>query len=242
MPQIVRSLLVITVGGVAVVLAAGRFVNSPDFRFPKDFLEYWASGRLNLRGENPYDPRLLLEEQRIADAGSNDALMMWNPPPSLAVYMPLGWFSGKGASLVWGGIQFFAAMLACDLLWRIYAPGRARWLGALVGMAFAGTWWVVTFGQNAGLLALGLAGFLHFTRRGKPLTAGAFAALTALKPHLLAGFGVLLLAGAFTRRGAMTLAAGVGVIAVSLGVALAANPHIVEQFVDAVRNPAPGAI
>jgi hypothetical protein len=242
MSQIVRSILVLAVGGAALAFAADRFVNSSGFRFPKDFLEYWAAGRLNLRGENPYDPRLLLEEQRIADAGSTDALMMWNPPPSLAVYMPLGWLSAKGASLVWGGIQFFAVMLACDLLWRTYAPKRSRWLGALVGLASVGTWWVVAFGQNAGLLALGLAGFLHFTRKGKPLAAGGVAALTSLKPHLLAGFGVLLLADVFTRRGAISLAAGVSVIAGLLGVALAANPHVVDQFAAATLNPAPGAI
>jgi hypothetical protein len=168
--------------------------------------------------------------------------MMWNPPPALAVYAPLGWISPRGAALLWIGLQLFAVMLASDWLWRAYAPGQPRWLAQVVGLSFVGTWWVVAYGQNAGLLALGLAGFLHFTRKEKPLAAGMFAALTALKPHLLAGFGVLLIADAVTRRGRIALASGASVIALSLGFALLTNPDVVGQFVNAVRNPGPQAI
>jgi hypothetical protein len=117
-----------------------------------------------------------------------------------------------------------------------------RWVAAVVGFAFVGTWWLVAYGQNTGLLALGLAGFLHFRRKDRPLTAGAFAALTALKPHLLACFGVLLVADAVTRRGAKSLASGAAAVAVALGVVLAANPHAVAQFLEATRHPAEGAI
>jgi hypothetical protein len=242
MSQTVRSLLVLVVGGAALVFAAGRLVNSPAFRLPKDFPEYWAAGRLNLRGENPYDPARLLAEQQAADPARADAVMMWNPPHSLAVYMPLGLLPARWAALLWCGLQFAAVMLACDLLWRQYALGRPRWPGILTGLAFVGTWWVVAYGQNTGLLILGLAGFLHFRERDKPVAAGACAALTALKPHLLAGFGVLLLVDALTRRGAVTLAAGVGVIAVSLGIAVAANPDVVSQFLAALRDPGPKAV
>jgi hypothetical protein len=138
-------------------------------------------------------------------------------------------------------VQFAAVMLACHWLGQEYAPGRAS-LAPRVGMLFVGTWWVIAYGQNTGLLLLGLAGFLHFSRREKPLAAGAFAALTAVKPHLLAGFGVLLLVDAIARRGRVALAAGVSVIAVSLGLALLANPHVVTQFIAAVRNPGPDAV
>lgn len=241
MSQAVRSVLVLIVGVAALALAADRVVRAPDFRLPKDFPEYWAAGRLNLRGENPYDPARLLAEQQTADPGRRDAVMMWNPPPSLAVYMPLGLLPAPWASLLWVGVQFGAVMLACDLLWREYGRGH-RWLGAVTGLAFVGTWWVVAYGQNTGLLVLGLAGFFHFTRKDRPLAAGACAALTALKPHLLAGFGVLLLVDAITRKGRAALAAGVGVIALSLGLAVLANPGVVEQFVAAVRDPGPEAV
>jgi hypothetical protein len=168
-------------------------------------------------------------------------VMMWNPPPSLAVYMPLGLAPARWASLAWVGVQFAAVMLACYLLWRVYGTDRV-WLSAVAGAAGVGTWWVVAYGQNTGLIALGLAGFLYYTRRGKPLAAGAFAALTALKPHLLAGFGVLLIADALARRGLVALVAGVGVVALALAAAVAANPAVVGQFVAAVSDPGPEAV
>jgi hypothetical protein len=242
MSQTLRSLIVLVVGGGAVYLAAGLIVHSPAFAIPKDFLEYWASARLNLRGEDPYDPARLLAEQQTADPDRTAAVMMWNPPPALAVYMPIAPLRARWAALIWIALQLLAVMLACDMLWRAYAPQRPRWLAQVVGLSFVGTWWVVAYGQNAGLLLLGLAGFLHSTRKERPIAAGAWAALTALKPHLLAGFGVLLIADAFVRRGRISLLAGTATIAAALGIALAVNPHVVQQFITAARNPGPGAI
>lgn len=238
----IRSLLVLLAGIVAIMFVANRFVNAPDFKLPKDFLEYWAAGRLAAQGDNPYDAVQLLAEQRTADPGRADAVMMWNPPWTLPLYLPLGVLPARWASLVWVGLQLVAVMLACDLLWRIYHPTGLRWVGQVVGVSFVGTSWLMAYGQNTGLLLLGLAGFLHFTRNDRPIAAGVCAALTALKPHLLAGFGVLLLADCVTRRGRTTIAAGVGVIALSLGLAHLTTPGVAQQFLAAVRDPGPGAV
>src|SRR5262245_28491691 len=126
MSQTLRSVLVLLVGGAAVLFAADRLARSPAFPVPKDFPEYWASGRLNLRGDNPYDPAALLAEQRLADPDRPTAVMMWNPPPALAVYMPLGAMPFRHAGLLWIGLQLLAVMVASDLLWRAYAPGQPR--------------------------------------------------------------------------------------------------------------------
>jgi hypothetical protein len=242
MSKSIRSLIVLLVGGAMLVLVAQRLTDSPAFQVPKDFPEYWAAGRLNLRGENPYDPEKLLAEQRINDPDRKEALMMWNPPPALALYMPLGLLPIRLAGLIWVGVQLLAVLLACDLLWRQYHSVDKRWLAVLVGLMFVATWWMVSFGQNAGLILLGLAGYLHFSHSGRPLAAGACAAITALKPHLLAGFGLLLLADAVSRRGRITLLAGGSVIGLSLGVSLLANPNVIEQYLAATRNPGPGAV
>jgi hypothetical protein len=237
----VRSGLVLVVGGI-VLLAAGRFVTTlPGYRVPRDVAEYWAAGRLALRGENPYDPALLLAEQRMVEPDRAEPLMMWNPPPALAVYVPVGVLPFREAGLLWVGGQFLAVLLACDFLGRRYNPTGPRWLGPRAGFLFAGTWWMVAYGQNTGLLLLGLAGYLHFLDRGRPLAAGGCAALTALKPHLLLGFGVLLLADAVTRRGRLVLLAGGSAILAALGVALLADPHVIGQYLAATRNPGSGA-
>ncbi|MBN9119211.1 MAG: DUF2029 domain-containing protein [Planctomycetes bacterium] len=263
MSQRARSLLVLLVGGAVLLFAADTVVRTPGFLMPRDFLEYWAAGRVNLRAGNPYHPDELLAEQQLADPAREHAVMMWNPPSALAVYMPLGAFPPRWAALLWAGLQFVSVFAACDLLWRVYCPAWSdhsvtgfagsghgvtgprqghRWCAAGVAISFVGTWWLVAYGQNTGFILLGLAGFLHFRRRGMPLAAGACAALTALKPHLLACFGVLLVADVVTRRGAKALVAGAAVVALALGAAVAANPSVIGQFVEAARRPAEGAI
>src|SRR4051812_23087880 len=142
----VRSLLVLLVGGAALVFAADTVARTPGFLVPRDFLEYWAAGRVNLRGGNPYHPDELLAEQKHADAGRTDAVMMWNPPPALAVYMPLGAIEPRWATLLWIGLQLAAVFVACDLLWRAYCDSH-RWLAAVVAISFVGTWWLVAYGQ-----------------------------------------------------------------------------------------------
>jgi hypothetical protein len=237
----VRSLFVLVLGGSALVFAADVVVHTPGFLIPRDFPEYWAAGRVNLRGGNPYHPDELLAEQKLADPDRTHAVMMWNPPPALAVYMPLGALPPRWATLLWVGLQLAAVFVACDLLWRTYCPTH-RGCAALVALSFVGTWWLVAYGQNTGFMLLGLAGFLHFARTDRPRAAGACVALTALKPHLLACFGVLLVADIVTRRGRVALATGIAVVAGALAVALALNPAVVSQFVDATRHPAEGAV
>jgi hypothetical protein len=232
---------VLLVGGAALGWAADVVVRAPAFQVPRDFPEYWSAGRVNLHGGNPYDPAELLAAQRIADPDRKHAVMMWNPPPALVVYMPLGALPPKWAALIWVGLQLAAVFVACDLLWRTYGRNEHRWVAAVVALSFAGTWWVVQYGQNTGFLLLGLAGFLHFERPDRPRAAGEWVALTALKPHLLACFGVLLVAGIVTRRGWVALASGVIVIVSALAVALTENPKVVSQFIEAARHPADGA-
>lgn len=242
MHKTIRSMLVLLAGSAIIYCGAVQITSKPDYRGPKDFPEYWTAGRLNIQGENPYDPARLLAEQKAIEPERDEALMMWNPPPALAVYMPLALLPYKPAGLLWIGIQLLAVLAACDLLWRQYYGNDKRWLAAVVGFLFVGTWWLVSFGQNSGLILFGLAGFLHFTSKGRPLLAGACAALTALKPHLSLAFGVLLIADAISQRGRWSLLGGTTVIALSLGAAILANPGVNEQYLAAISDPGPNAI
>jgi hypothetical protein len=238
-----RSVLVVIVGGVGALIVADRLVSAPGFINPRDFLEYWAAGAANVRGGNPYDAEELLRWQQQADPDRTGAVMMWNPPWSLAVYMPLGLLPPRWATLFWIGTQLLAVIAACDWLWHVYeGPARWRWVGPAVGVSFAPVVWAVLYGQNTGLVLLGLAGFAHFRLIGRPALAGGFAALTALKPHLLAVFGVLLVLDAFSRPGRIALATGAGVIVAALGLVVLANPAVLGQYVQVVRYPGPGAV
>ena len=243
MPARLRSAVVVAIGLLVAAVAADRVVNAPAFLNPRDFLEFWSAGAVVARGGNPYDPDALLAEQRRAEPDRDAAVMMWNPPWSLAVYVPVGLLPVRWATLVWIGLQLAAVMLSCDLLWRVYrGPARLRWVPHLLGLSFAPVVWNLLYGQNAGLLLLGLAGFVHFRAAGKPGRAGACAALTALKPHLLAVFGILLVLDVLTRQGRIALAAGVATLGAALGGVLLLNPDVVGQFVRTTLDPPPGAV
>src|SRR2546422_11269595 len=54
-----------------------------------DFAEYWAAGRLNAAGHNPYDHAATLQEQRRIGWPEPDPHMMDNPPRTLALAMPM---------------------------------------------------------------------------------------------------------------------------------------------------------
>src|SRR5262249_58573038 len=101
MSQQVRTVLVVLVGLAAVGFLADKLATGPAALKPRDFAEYWSSGAANLHGENPYDPKVLIDYQRRMDSDRTDAVMMWNPPWSLALYMPLGWLSPGWATLPW---------------------------------------------------------------------------------------------------------------------------------------------
>jgi hypothetical protein len=104
-------------------------------------------------------------------------------------------------------------------------------------------------GQISGFLLLGVVGFLHFvvSREATPSAnrhfyfAGLFAALTAIKPHLLLPFALLLMLE--TLRGGRTwrvvVAGGVALVAFGL-LPLAWNPDVWRQYLEATAAQSAG--
>ena len=98
-----RVLTVVALLLIAIVLVGQvrRLLADPTIWPPDDFIEYWAAAKLTLDGRNPYDPNLLLPLQQAAGRKTDEAVMMWNPPWSLAVVLPLGLFPAREAQLLW---------------------------------------------------------------------------------------------------------------------------------------------
>ncbi len=219
---------------------------------PRDFVEYWSAARVLSAGGDPYDAAQLLPVQRIAtgDPDLTEVVSLWTPPWTLPLYRPFGFEPFAVARYVWLVLQLLLIAVSVELLWRTYfragsvsdgiapvAHASGSVLPHLLAVGFAPVFWTVFFGQNTGILLLGASGFLYFRTREQPYLAGAFAALTALKPHMLAVFGVVLVLDAVTKSGRKTLAAGVAVIAAGAVAAVALNPDIFEQFLAALRKP-----
>jgi hypothetical protein len=238
----------------AVLLVAWQlktFFEDVKFFPPDDVVEYWAAGRLNAEGKNPYDPNLLLPLQQTTGRADTlpenhppgeqpRAVMMWNPPWTLTLVMPLGLLPARLAQLVWLlwhlGVIFWCA----DKIWRLYGgPVERRALAWLLAGSFLPTAMVIQAGQITPFLLLGCVGFLHFERRRQDMLAGMAAALLGVKPHLVYLFWIALVVWSIrTRRWGVILGGGVAGLVAS-AIPLACNPDVFWQYREAFRKEPP---
>jgi hypothetical protein len=215
-------------------------LRDPRFLFFNDYLEYWAAGRLNMMGGNPYAPAQMLEVQIGAGRTADEPIMMWNPPWTLALVMPLSWLDYPLSRLIWLmlniGILFFAASWG----WLIYGGDPKRqWVAWLIAFTFGPALHVLKVGQITPLLLLGVTGFLYFVRRECWWAAGVCASLITIKPHLLYLFSMALLFWSINCRRWGALGGFVLTLIAAMGVVWAINPALIDQYTYALANYPP---
>jgi hypothetical protein len=222
---------------VLVVWLASTVVLRPDWLLADDFVEYWSAGRLNLEGGNPYNPVQLLDLQNQAGRDAGEAVMMWNPPWTLLVAMPLGLLSYPASRTLWLLLNIAFVLLGVDLLWRVYGgSSRLRWVGWLLGFSFVPVLDALKKGQTGILVLLGIVGFLYFVGNKRPWLAGLSLALLAIKPHLAYLFLLAVVFWAFHRRVWAVLAGFVMAITAAALIALVVNPQVFSQYLFAIGN------
>jgi hypothetical protein len=226
-----RSALMLGLLGAAailLVLQVERLLNK--LPPPDDFVEYYAAGRLNAQGHNPYDPEQLLPIEQKAGRDTDEAIMMWNPPWTLSVAMPFGLLESRVAQLLWMACGFGFIVFGADLLWRLYgAPIDQRWVAWLLAFTYLPTFFVLHAGQIGAWVFLGVVLFLYFQARGWSLLAGAATVLLAIKPHLLYLFWVALLVWGL-RHDWRLLVGGLLAGALATLAPLACNPDVLQQY------------
>ena len=204
-----------------------------------DFVEYWAAGRLNAHGENPYDPAKLLPLERDAGRDTDEAVMMWNPPWTLALVMPFGLMDSRAAQLLWLLIGFLSIAASADLSWRIYdGPPKFRWVAWLLAFTFMPTFFVLAAGQIGPWMLAGVVLFLLGIRRGWPILAGAATVLLALKPHLTYLFWIALIVWGI-RRDRRVLVGGLLMGLAATVIAVLWNPPVLQQYWEAMTQRPP---
>ena len=156
--------------------------------FGSDFVEFWAASRLGLAGhaKDIYNGAILVQTERIAVPALRDGTPWFYPPPFYLVVLPLSLLPYKIA--YWA---FEIVTLGCFLVVsrRITRNRTAIWCVA----AFAGLWINFLYGQN-GFLTAALAGAALLSLKRRPMLAGVFIGLLAIKPHLALVFPVALIA------------------------------------------------
>lgn len=232
---------VIVAGVLAIVAGLGwsvaRVAEKPNALPMKDFVEYWSAARVNLGHGNPYDADQLKphQEEALGEEKLTDVTMMWNPPWVLVLVTPLGLLSAGHAHLVFLAVQLAALLLSATWLWTVYRGSTPTLAVAwLLALFFGPSAFVFWYGQIGPLLLLGLAGFLYFRQKDRPVVAGVFVALTAIKPHLLFAFGLVVVLDAIvSRRARWTLAAGFVTVLLAAAGAWLMNPAVFAHYAGA---------
>jgi Glycosyltransferase family 87 len=205
---------------------------------PKDdFSEYWSAGKVCLNGKNPYDREELFRTQNREDI--EDVVMMWNPPWTLPLLMPLGTLEFRTAQTLWFLLNLALLLVSADQLWLYFGgdPER-RWQAWLLALGFAPSIFLLWIGQISAWMLGGLTLFLRLESSDRKLTAGMATILLAVKPHLVLLFWLVLLIRAC--RGELRVAAGAVVAGgLFLALAMAFNPDVLWQYQDALRNRPP---
>ncbi len=188
-----------------------------------DFLGFWLNGRVAASGLNYYDPALASHlavpyhpsaefQREILDVG------FWYPPPSIFLFLPLGFMSLHTAAAVWYASLVLVLAIDVLLLWRTFLPATGPFgliVTASLALGIFGTRSTFEFGQDNFLTLLGL---LLFWRGRDRLGGGVALAFGMLVKPFLGGLFLYLL---LRRRWRPILGAAAG-LALSAGVTLAA--------------------
>lgn len=215
---------------VALIVAVAALAWSGQTLPLHDFVEYWAAGQLLAGGEDPYDLERVAELERQA-GHTRDPFLMWNPPWTLPLVLPLGYLPVRAAHLLWLLVHLGVIVGCVELLWRHYAgPSDGGLMAHLVAWTFVPTVFSLLAGQISPLLLLGVTGFLVLGRRRHDWAAGVAAALLGIKPHLVYLFWPAVLVWAVRQRRWQVLAGGAATGVVLTAVAMAFRPTVLADY------------
>lgn len=217
---------------------SARVFLSPALLEADDFVQYWSAGRLNLLRVNPYDPEQLrplqYEAGRTAYA-PGVATIVWNPPWTMPLLMPFGALTYPTGRVVWF-MGSFALLAACSIwVWRRYeGPKRLQWVAWAAAFTFMPALVMLRVGQIGIFLLAGVLGILSAATKRQWVGLGAWVILLSIKPQLVYLLLVVLLLWLIERRQFIPIVSGAGVLALTVGVALCANPAVVQQYFGAL--------
>jgi hypothetical protein len=154
----------------------------------RDSIAYWASARLLITHQNPYDPATVFALERTAGYTEGRPLVLRTPPWSLFMVLPLGQLSPFLAWAAWLAILVACLVVGLRLTRKLYDLGfNQQTIFPLIAYTFAPVAACLVSGQMGLVLMLGIILFLFFEQE-HPFFAGAALILPFAKPHLLSLF------------------------------------------------------
>lgn len=231
---VIRVLALMALLGIAVgFLVFG--MNSQDTG-KRDFVEYWAAGKLLDSGQNPYDPPSILRLERQAGSTRAEAQVSFSPPVALLFALPLGYMNARWGAVFWMLAIVLSLVASIQILKSLYQSqdDKIHQLGYLFAPVFA----CLMVGQLDIFFLLVLALFLKLHAE-RPFLAGLVLFPLATKPHLFLPFAMVLLAWSIYRREFRVVLGGICGLLASMMVILAIDPHAWSQYLHTLQTVQP---
>ena len=216
----------------------------PKYVMGQDFPQMWAAGRLNLSGENPYDPIKIQQAKNAIVASVEEPQVItifYSPPWSLPLAMIFAGFPYLSSRIIWLLTSIIVLLICADQLWKLYAgPKKFRRFSWLVVFSFGPTYLMLSQGQVTYWILLALVGFLGFIEKQKyDYLAGACVALACLKPQLLYLFFISLFIWVVSMRRYKVLVGLCLTLLSATIIGLLFNHHLVDQYINALQEYPP---
>lgn len=204
-----------------------------------DLTAYYSAARLLVNQQNPYDASLLLEIERVVDWAGNEALMIYNPPWTLCLMLPLLLFPFKTAAFLWLVTNILLAVACGAAIWLVLTAGSDRrvWLGYVISVMFAPVFVAVRIGQISLWLLLGVTLFLVGVRGRYDYLAGAALALLTIKPHVTYLLFLAVACWVLRERRWKVVAGGALALALGCGIVVYMSPQVFAQYLRASSSP-----
>ena len=227
----------VTVCGLAAGFTAGLLgvaVVSSLAPGTRDYIVFWATAQQLTHHSNPYDENAITRLERKEGLPPDVKIgYMRNPPWSLPLIYPLGFFSARVGWLLWSMLLLACLAASVRLIWIMY--GRPRNSRFLLGLSFAPALYGMLCGQTTLLMLPGLVLFLRL-HRTRPFLAGLALGLLALKPHLFLPFGVVLVAWVLISKSYKLVAGASVAMAAGCAITYLIDPMAWTQYFQMVRT------
>lgn len=199
----------------------------------RDFISYWAAGRLLRTHHDPYDTTQVLTLERSIGYVGARPLVMRNPPIALPLTLLLGYLPMKAASALWMFFIVACLILSVHMIRDMY--GNPSNGAHLFGYLFAPCFACLIAGQSGMWMLLGLTVFLRFYET-QPLLAGAGLAVCAIKPHLFLPFALVMLLWAVKKRQAKLFTGAVVILAAASVLAMCWRPAVWGDYLTGISH------
>ncbi|MBV9499617.1 MAG: DUF2029 domain-containing protein [Acidobacteriaceae bacterium] len=218
---------VLLVSALRWPLEFAQILNDPHAAANKDFVSYWAAGKLLVSHRNPYDARAARTLEKAAGYLPSQGLTMRNPPVALFLVVPLGLLGIKWAVFLWTLLIAACVAVAVRVVWTMHArpPNKIHMLGFVFPAAIS----CLAAGQTSAFALVGLTLFLCLNKR-RPFLAGVSIAVCAIKPHLFLPFGAVLLMWIIINRLWPVILGAVTALVASLAIVMSFHGPVWSEY------------